>query len=312
MNKKISIVFFGTPAFAVPTLQKLIDTEKTEILAIFTQPDKKIGRKGIITHSAIKEIAINNKLTIHQPQNINNPEIINILNQLKPDFFIIIAYGQIFNKELINIPKIAALNIHASLLPKYRGASPIQSTLLNGDNITGISIQKITSKLDQGDIANQSNIKIDNQDNYLSIANKLKRIGAELLLKTILNPLHFTKQNESHATFCKKIKKENGKINFQTETITTINNKLRAYSLWPGIFTFWNNKRIKIIEAFPIFTDKNNYSAGTIFLTETTEIGIKCKIGALIIKKLQIEGKKVTNSAVFINGHKNFIGEILD
>ncbi|MBN1494216.1 methionyl-tRNA formyltransferase [Candidatus Peregrinibacteria bacterium] len=298
-------VFFGTPDFAVPFLKTLHGDKDIEILAVVCQPDKKIGRKQILTQSPVKTEAAKLNLTVLQPQKLkNNPDFFNLIKALKADFFVVVAYGKIIPTEYLDIPKYGAVNVHGSLLPRYRGASPIQTALLNGDKETGISFMKISKELDTGDVYLLKREAINKEDNFTTLSAKLAKTGAVMLpsvLKDIQNHvLEPIPQNDSKATYCKKISKKDSLLDAQNESSENILNKLRAYTPWPGIYINFNNKKIKIINA-EITNDKVDVNPGNLKAVNKN-LYLGTKNGALIIYTIQPEGKKVLAAQDFING----------
>lgn len=299
----MKIVFFGTPDFAVPFLISLRSNSEVDVEAVVTQPDKPVGRKKELTAPPIKVEALNKNMSVLQPASIkNNSEFINLLKSLNADFFVVIAYGMIFSKEMLEIPKYGCINVHASLLPKYRGASPIQSALLNGDDETGIAIMHMSEKLDTGDIYLIKKMEIKNDDNYETLALKLSEFGAILLPTTLrdvkngeLSPI---KQDDSKATYCKKFTKQDAMINPVKENAKQIINKLRAFTPWPGIFTKFKEKRLRILKA-AISDVKANPG-------ELIESDSKLILGtiqkSLELIEVQLEGKKASLAKDFING----------
>ena len=287
-------------------LENLYREDGIEILAVVTQPDKPQGRKQIMTASAVKNSATKLGLKVLQPK--NKKELAAELEKIEQaDFFVVIAYGIILSKEILAMPKLGPINVHASLLPKYRGASPIQESLLNGDSETGVSIMAMDETMDHGNIYLIKRVKIDDQDNLESLTAKLSIISAEILPPTlkdiesgILSPIP---QLHQKATSCHKIEKEDGKIDF-TKTAAEIKNRLRAFTPWPGIFTELNGKKLKILEAS---ISEEQLAPGK-FKVEGKILKIGTKKGALLPSKLQIEGKGVMDVASFINGYKSQLG----
>lgn len=306
------IIFLGSPDFAVPTLEKLKQDKRFEIIAVFSQPDKKIGRNQIETSSAVKKRALELKIKVYTPENINTPANIAFIQSLQPDFLLTVAYGQIIAPEILKIPKIEALNLHGSLLPKYRGASPIQSALLNGENETGISIMRMITKMDAGEIFYQTKIAISKTDDAESLFQKISEIGSkitpDILAKIAKNELKTVSQNENDATYCKKIKKEDGQIDWQNETAQEILNKIRAYTPWPSCYTTFQDKTLKILKAH--FLSSSNLIRGslpgTIIQSQNT-IHIVTKSGTLIPEIVQLEGKKPLQINDFIKGKPEFL-----
>ncbi|PIZ76166.1 methionyl-tRNA formyltransferase [Candidatus Peregrinibacteria bacterium CG_4_10_14_0_2_um_filter_38_24] len=297
----MKIVFFGTPEFAVPTLESL--SKEMEILFVVTQPDKKVGRKQILTPPPIKISAQSLGLKIIQPR--NKKELRENLKNIKADFFVVLAFGMILEKDILNIPKHGCINIHASLLPKYRGASPIQETLLNGDKSTGVSIMKMEEKLDQGPVYLLQRIEIEDLDDLETLSKKLQTLSAKIappvlvdIAEGTLSPLA---QIESKATYCKKIEKKDGEINWDLDA-EKIHNMIRAYNPWPSAHTKFKDKEIKIFEA-KLEKKEENTKRGKFFI-ESGVLKISAKNGNILPEKLQIEGKNSMSDKEFLNGYK--------
>ena len=250
MSKKINFAFFGTPDVASETLGILKQNGYIPSL-IITSPDKPQGRKMLITPPPVKIWAEENKIPFIQPEKIDE-NFLNNLKEKKTDLFIIVAYGKILSEEIINLPKFGSINIHYSLLPKYRGASPVESAILNGENKTGVSIQKMQFKMDSGPIIAQEKVEVFPDEKAPELRERLIKIGSKLLIKTLPdymeNKIKPIAQNENEATYCKKIKKEDGLIDLNDNPIKNYN-KFRAYATWPRTFFFKNDKRIIIIDA---------------------------------------------------------------
>lgn len=288
-NSKIKFVFFGTPEVSKDTLEIL--KEKGFIPSfIVTSLDKPQGRKMIITPPPVKVWAEQNKIPYIQPEKLSTEEIQNTLNKLglKPDLFIVVAYGKIMPEDLLNLPRLGSINVHYSLLPKYRGASPVESAILNGETESGVSIQKMAFKMDTGPIIVSQKIQIEPDEKAIELKERLTKKGGDLLID-ILNSLEIEDekffeekmifQNESEATYCKKIKKEDGLIDLNDNPQKNYN-KFRAYSFWPRVFYFVNQKRI-------IITDAN------------------LKDNRFVIKKVLPEGKKEISYEQFSNSHNS-------
>lgn len=309
--KELKIIFMGTPEFSEIILDKLIEN-KYNIISVFTQSDKKIGRKQKLQKSPVKLLAEKNSIPVFTPEKIR-PEIENIRTQ-NPDLILVAAYGKIIPQEILDIPNFKCINIHPSLLPKYRGASPLQNTLLNGESKTGTTVMLMSQEIDAGDILAQEETTIDPNEKLPEFSEKLARISAELLVKTlpewINGKLTLQRQNDSDATFCQMLKKEDGQIDWN-ESAEKIYNRYRAFYPWPGIFTFWNGKRIKLNR----ISQKNNLEItqkiGEVFQKENF-IAIQTKNGIIILDEIQIEGKPNTKAGDFLNGHPDFIGSILN
>jgi methionyl-tRNA formyltransferase len=324
MDKKLNIIFMGTSDLAGIILEDLIDSPH-KLSAVVTQPDSENKSRKAKIISPVKETAIKNKITVFQPK-VLDKDFIDKLKQLNPDLIIVAAYGKILPKEILELPKLKALNVHASLLPKLRGPSPIQNSLFQGDSKTGITIMVMDKGVDTGDILSQKNIKINSDDDYITLTSKLAVAGAKLLLNTIPKwankEIKSEKQDNNEATLCQLIEKNDGRIFWDKDAIS-IYNSFRAFRVWPGIFTFWdNNGTTKKISLTIITTGANEdgekYHLGEIFqrdkddaLGQNKEICIQTSEGVIIVNKLQLEGKNEIEAINFINGYPNFIGSIL-
>jgi len=301
----MKIVFFGTPDFAVKSLERLHETKGFEIVAVVTQRDKAVGRKKIITEPPVKKCAIKLGIKVLQPK--NKKELETMLTLIKSDLFVVIAFGMIFPEKVLKMAKYGAINVHASLLPLYRGASPIQESLLNGDASTGVSIMKMDTELDHGDIYLMIRMEIEKSDSLEKLSEKLSALGSGILPLTIKDIVEGTlkpiPQNHKIATFCTKISKNDGKIDWETDSAEKIYNMVRAYTPWPSVYTTFNNKTLKILET--------KYEEGSISPGKFTIDGEKVKIGTckgvLVPSKVQIEGKSPMDIKSFINGYKNLL-----
>lgn len=304
----------GTPSFAVPSLKKLYESNLFEILSVYTQADKPVGRKQILTPSEVKLFALDKNLYIKQPNKIkNNDEVLQHLKSLNLDFIIVVAYGKILPKSILEIPKYGCINVHGSLLEKYRGAAPIQWAIANGETKTGVTIMKMDEGMDTGDIYTKSEVEIKFDDTYLTLSEKLSRIGAELLLETLpkiakdeLKPI---KQNNDLATMAPIIKKEDGLINWNNSALS-IYNLNRAFTPWPLTYTYFKGKLLKIIKCFPIDDEKKGLP-GEIINVNKNNFSVSTGKGKLLIETLQLEGSKKMSASDFIKGYRIKNGLIL-
>ncbi|MEK7588295.1 MAG: methionyl-tRNA formyltransferase [Patescibacteria group bacterium] len=250
-NKKLQFVFFGTSDVSKETLDILKDNGYMPSF-IVTSPDKPVGRKMLVTPPLVKIWAEENNIPYIQPEKLNE-EVLERLKSLNSDLFIVVAYGKIMPQELIQIPKLGSINIHYSILPRWRGASPVESAILAGDDITGITIQQMEYKMDAGPIIALKEVEIDKNETAPELRTRLIKIGGDLLVNIlpdfIENKIKTTPQDESKATYCKKIKKDDGLIVLETESPSNLFNKFRAYANWPRIFYFKDNKRVIITDA---------------------------------------------------------------
>ena len=309
--EKIKIIFIGTAEFGLPAFKALIKDSDFEIALAVTQPDKPIGRKQIITSSPIKIAAEKNNITVLQPEHII--DIKEKISLLSPDLIIVAAYAQLIPEAILNLPKYGCLNLHASLLPKYRGSAIIQAAILNGDKQTGLTIIKMDKGLDTGEILAQTAINIDNDDTAGTLYDKLSGISADFVIETIkkyltekIKPMA---QNSSLASYAKELTKSDGLINWSKPALD-LEKFIRAMNPWPVAWTWWNGKQVKIISAQNQPIEINTYKPGKTF-KYNSGLAVQCGQNALIIKNLQLEGKSVLESEEFLRGHENFIGNIL-
>ncbi|WAM32692.1 methionyl-tRNA formyltransferase [Caldicellulosiruptor naganoensis] len=304
----------GTPEFAVNILQKLIEDPTFNIRLVVTQPDKPVGRKQILTPPPVKEFALKFNLNVIQPEKLKgNQEFFEILKKINPDVIVVVAYGKILPKEVLHIPRYGCINVHASLLPEYRGAAPIQRAIMDGQNYTGITIMKMDEELDTGDILLQEKIEIEKNDDVITLSNKLSELGGRLLIKTLKNISNITpiKQDSTKATYAPPIEKSEGQISWDMTNIE-IYNRFRALKGWPGIFTAYKGKLLKIHD-MEIVNEKKieNVQNGTVIEIDDSGIVIKVKDGAIKIKELQLEGGRKISAKDFVNGYKIKRGDIL-
>ncbi len=323
MNPKI--IFIGTPDFSAIILKTLCESEYKPILVV-TASDKPVGRGQILTPPPVKITAQKHKIPILQPEKILDSKF-EILNS-KPDLIVVAAYGQILPKEILEIPKNGSLNVHPSLLPKYRGPTPIQTAILNGDKKTGVTIILMDEKIDHGPIINQRALEIEKNETATTLQNKLAEFGASLLLETIQKwqkgMLKTYPQDETKATYTKILTREDGRINWK-KTAQALEKEVRAYTLWPESFTFWERRgglifRIKILKTrVQKSTGGVSYPIGKTLVVPQNEIGIQCGGGFfpergedfLVIERLKMEGGGEMGSEEFLRGHPEFIGTIL-
>lgn len=306
------IIFLGTPEFATPALNALVKNNLKPILVI-TQPNKPAGRNKKLAPPPIKQVALENNIPLTQPA--NKKELKKVFENNKADVCVLVAYGMIIPEEILDKPKFGFLNLHPSLLPKYRGSSPLQSALLSGDEQTGITIMKLNDKMDEGPIVAQKEIKIKSDDNAETLHDELSKIGAELLIRILPDYLSgkikLTPQNDNQATYTKMIKREDGKINWQKSALE-VERQFRAFYPWPGIFTNLGKKRLKIVKIGVLKGDfKPDLSPGEVFLGPNQELAVKCKEGAVKLISVQLEGKKEMSGIVFLRGQRDLLGRKL-
>ncbi len=310
----MKIIFFGSSHFAVPSLEALIKS-KHEVVCVVTQPDKKKGRHQKVSGTDIKTLATKAKLKVFQPENINCKESINFLKNLVADLFVIVAYGQIFSQEVLDIPKIMPINIHASLLPRYRGAAPINWAIINGDKKSGVTIMFVTAKMDSGPVIMQKEIEIKDRDTSITLEEKLSECGAQLLLQALISidnrNYRLVDQDEEQVIYAPKMKKEDGSIDWNTPALD-IYNQIRGVLPWPGAFTSYRKKILKIFQANVLAVFPNHSPVpGEVVRADKFGIVVASARGFLEIKELQLEAGKRMSAQNFIIGHKLIIGEIL-
>lgn len=299
----LSVIFAGTGDFGVPVLEALLRDPTIRIPFVITGEDKPAGRGLKTAFSGIKTLAIKNKIIVHQPGRIS--EMKQKLIQEESDFFLVVAYGEIIKKDLLDIPQYGSVNIHASLLPKYRGASPIQETLLHGDIETGITWILMNERMDQGDIIAQRSLVIEDDDTSKTLSEKLSRFAASTSARLLIDysKTHLSiPQNESQASFCKKILKDDGRIDFEKETAEKIVRKVKAYTPWPGVFFMYNGKRIKITSAA---IGEQKISSSEIVIQDSKILAIGTQKGALLPARVQPESKREMSIEEFLRGQQN-------
>lgn len=289
-------------------LQVLLNSSH-EIVCVVTQPDRKSGRGLPLSATPVKRLAQKSSLQLYQPENINANESVSFLTRLKPDIFVVIAYGQLLSPEILGIPAIMPLNAHASILPKYRGAAPINWAIINGDLTTGVSIMKIVQKMDAGPIIIQKALTIAAHDNALILEARLADLAAELLLEALSGienkTYELNAQDESKATFAPKLKKEDGLIDW-SRPASDIRNLIRGCLDWPGAYTYYKSRLLKLYRAEigqPIL-GQASYKPGEVIESSKKGIVIATSRDSLVIQELQIEGSRKMTAEEFILGHK--------
>lgn len=308
----MKIVFMGTPEFAVPSLQSLIDAGY-DIPLVVTQPDRK-GNRNKIIESAVKVCAKENNIEVSQPFKIRkDEEFLNRIRELNPDMIVVAAFGQILPKELLDIPKFGCLNVHGSLLPELRGASPMQQAILDGLNETGITIMRMDAGLDTGDMISKASCNIEGLT-IEEVSDKLSKLGAKLLTETVPKVFdgsaEYFKQDDSKATHTTLIKKTDGFTDF-SEDADILERKIRAYHDWPTLYTNFDGLQMKFYKAEADMSAKSNSEFGTIVAIEKDNFSINCKNGNLKIFEVQLQGKNRMPAADFMRGRRLSIGDKL-
>ncbi|MCX7904203.1 MAG: methionyl-tRNA formyltransferase [Caloramator sp.] len=306
-------IFMGTPDFAVPTLRRLIELH--EVLAVFTQPDKPKGRGQKMQPPPVKEVAIKYNIPVYQPQKLkNNKEAIDLIKSLNPEVIVVVAYGQILPKEILDIPKYGCINVHASLLPKLRGAAPINWAIINGFKATGVTTMLMDVGLDTGDMLLKREVEIKDDETAGELHDRLMIIGADLLIETLGKikdgSIIPEKQEDSISSYAPMLSKDMGHINWDKNNIE-IYNLIRGLLPWPGAYFFYKNNMIKIWKA-KIGNNNINEVPGKILDVTRDGIEIACKEGSIIITELQEMGGKRMPVGSYLNGHNIEIGSILE
>lgn len=305
----MKIVFMGTPDYAVKTLEKLI-AEGHEVAAVFAQPDKKVGRKQIITPPPVKVCAVEKGIPVFQPETLRDGKAEEILKEIAPEAIVVVAYGKILPKEILSLPKFGCVNGHASLLPKYRGASPIQWCIVCGEEETGVSTMLMDEGMDTGDILEQAVVKIGENETAEQLFDRLSIISADLMASTLekleKGEIAPKKQPEG-ASYAPIIKKEMAHLDFN-KTAKELHNAIRGYYSWPCAYFFLNNKRIKVISAE--IGPKTDKKAGTVIANKEGLI-IACKEGSIKLNIIQPEGSKAMNAKQFLCGNAEVSGMVI-
>jgi len=310
----MNIIFFGSSKVAVPSLKALI-ARREDISCAVTQPDRKKGRGLHYEGTAVKMEAAEAGLKIFQPEDINCQEALQYLKILNPDLFIVISYGQILSREILDIPKLFAINAHASILPAYRGAAPINWAVIKGEKTTGITIMKMSEKMDAGPIILRKTVDIEESDTSISLEGKLSETAAEVLTEALdslkNNTYKLTPQDETKKSYAPKLKKEDGLIDWH-KSASVINNIIRGCIDWPGAFTHYKGMLLKIYKA-KIYKPYVSIRPQPGQIIKAARDGITVATGTddLIIEELQLEGRRRMGVADFVLGHKVKIGEIL-
>lgn len=297
------VVFMGTPDFAVEILRGILEAKKHEVVGVVTQPDKPQGRKGVLTPSPVKVFALEQGLKVYQPQKVKQDDFVEILKALAPDVMVVAAYGQILSETILNLPRYGCINVHGSLLPKYRGAAPVQYAILNGDKETGVTIMQMDKGMDTGAMLSKVVVPIGENVTTGELMKKLAQAGSvalvEMLDKLVNNEVVAEPQKEEEATYTHLIKREMEVLDWQ-ETAAQIHNKIRALNPAPGAYAILpNGKHLKIWQSKIV---EGSGVPGKILKVEKDGFVVTCGAGALKILQVQPEGKKPMGAKDFLNG----------
>ncbi|HJX13659.1 MAG TPA: methionyl-tRNA formyltransferase [Dehalococcoidales bacterium] len=308
------IVYMGSPGLAVPPLEHLL-LNRYEVVAVYTPPDRPAGRGRALVPPPVKEAARRWGLPVFQPETLKTPEAQRQLADLKPEVVVICAFGQILPEAVLELPPLKCVNVHFSLLPRYRGASPVAAAILAGDTFTGVTIMIVTPKLDTGPVLARAAVAVSPRDTTGLLAGKLSRVGAGLLQEALVGwsrgEISPRPQDEAGATYFPRIRKEEGEIDWHLPAVE-IWRRVRAFNPWPGCYTRWRGRQLKIVEAVPLPGDKSA-AAGTVIALPGQEAGLAVGTGEGVLRVLevQLEGKRAMPAAEFLRGQRDFPGAVL-
>lgn len=323
------IVFMGTPTFAVPSLQALADnaapghiwSSGLDLVGVVTRPDKPVGRGGTLVPPPVKVAAQEIGVPVYQPGSLRRPESLALLHHLAPDLIVVAAFGQILPPDVLELPAHGCLNVHASLLPRYRGASPIAAAILAGDAETGVTLMEMEEGLDTGPIVAQVATPIGDEETTGELSVRLAELGAELLVETLpvwlAGGIAPTPQDDAAATLTRLLRKEDGMLDWR-EPAAALDRQVRAYTPWPGAFTTWQGRQLKVLRARPLPPEANPSAPrepGTVFLAPDGtgpggrgQLACQCCQGALALVMIQLEGKRALPAAEFLRGYASIVG----
>jgi len=305
------LIFMGTPDFAVPILETLIG--RYEIAGVVTQPDRRAGRGRRMEASPVKATALAHGLRVLQPPNLRQSEVVAELKALAPEVIVVAAYGHILRAEVLNIPPKGCLNVHASLLPRYRGAAPIAAAILTGEEETGVTIMLMDEGMDTGPILSQATCAISPQDTQESLTARLAQLGAELLMDTLprwlAGEIEPRPQDHSRATYSRIITKENGLIDW-SQSAVDIWRQCRAYYPWPSTYTYWRGKLLKVLKAEPLPHWSGKGEPGQVMALDEG-LAVATGEGALLLREVQFAGRKAIGAEDFARGQRDFVGSVL-
>ncbi|MDO5754716.1 MAG: methionyl-tRNA formyltransferase [Tissierellia bacterium] len=301
---KKSVVFIGTPDFAVESLKALDEDEDIDVELVITGQDKRRSKNKLLP-TPVKRYAMEHKIPVITPEDINSDIVYETLNEIDPEFIVIVAYGQVIKERLLRRFKDRILNIHSSLLPKHRGAAPIQWSIINGDKVSGVTIMLVEERLDAGDILLQESLPIGKDERADSLHDRLAKLGGELIVKVIHRfderYLNRKIQNENEATYCSMIQKKMGRIDFN-ETPEKIYNKMRGFSPWPGVFFNYHGENVKIHNMYTIH-EYNNHSNGKVVQVKDDGIKISCQDGYIVLTEIQFPNKRKMDVSSYLLGN---------
>lgn len=311
-KEQISVIYFGTAPFAVPALRALTEDTRFRVDLVVSQPDKRSGRKGELKESAVTAFARGQNLDLYQPASLKDGNATSLLGELGADVFVVAAYGKIIPQTILDIPKIASLNLHGSILPKYRGASPIQTAIWEGEENTGVTLMQMDAKMDHGPLYATVSVAIASDDTYTSLEEKMGNASAGLLTDNLAGitdrSIEAKKQDHDTATFTKILTREDGKIDWATEDAARIERKIRAFNPWPGCYTTWHHdsttSRLKILKV----AVSNEESAHVSPYKNTDGYpSVLTVAGEIVLLEVQPEGKRSMSGIEFLRGYPKFL-----
>lgn len=306
------VIFMGSPQFAVLPLERLL-REQYPVVAVYTQPDRPAGRGRALVSSPVKQATLSWGLPVMQPASLKEAGVVEQLKNFAPDAIVVAAFGQILPPAVLSLPRLGCINIHPSLLPKFRGASPVAAAILAGDGFTGVSIMLMDEGLDSGPILARAQIPISDRDSTGSLTAKLSLIGASLLGEVLLfwsrGQLTPQPQSEAEVSLCGSITKEEGEIDWGLSAVD-IWRRVRAFNPWPGCYTRWRGKSLKIIEAAPL-AGEGTFKLGEVVKLTKAGFGVATGDGILGVLRVQLEGKQALSAADFLRGQRDFMGAVL-
>ena len=305
------VIFMGTPQFAVPTLQALV--EHHEVVGVVTQPDGRAGRGRKVVVSPVKQVATERELALLQPGTLNDSEVVSCLAGWHPDVIVVAAFGQLLPPSVLDLPPYGSINVHASLLPRYRGAAPISAAILDGEPVTGTTIMRMDEGLDTGPVLTQAECPIAPDETTASLTAKLAELGAQLLIETLAGwlegAIEAQPQDDAAATYCDQLEKVDGLLDW-SQPAAYLDRQVRACDPWPGAYTTWQGRRLKVLRATPHPCWEDKGQPGQVL--ETAEgAGVATGQGVLELIEVQLAGKKPMPAGLFVRGQRDLVGGML-
>ena len=301
----------GTPEFAVPVLEALADAHR--VVGVVTQPDRPAGRGRRLAPSPVKQVALEHGLMLSQPHSLRTPEAVAQLSAWRPEVIVVAAFGQILPQDVLDLPPHGCLNVHGSLLPRWRGAAPVTAAILAGDEVTGVTIMQMDAGLDTGPVLAQREELIAPDDTQATLEERLARLGAELLVETLVAYLAGSllprSQPDEGATYAGQLRKEDGWLDWSRPAVE-LDRRVRAFTPWPGAFTMWRGRRLKVLRAVPLPAWRGGVSPGTV-VALAGGVVVATGEGALRLEEVQLAGKRPMDIGAFLRGQRDFVGSVL-